>query len=125
MNKVKSVLKLIKNWIVGNGIEGAAGLGVGVGLWIFGLKIWAGVAFGIFIHEKLGLSKVRNKEKVMKGKPCTCGHTQNPEGLYDGSHLSNAKMSWKNIFKDDNQWNEKAIVGFISFLIMCIVMMLT
>ena len=37
MNKVKSVLKLIKNWIVGNGIEGAAGLGVGVGLWIFGL----------------------------------------------------------------------------------------
>ena len=32
-------------------------------------------------------------------------------------------MSWKNIFKDDNQWNEKAIVGFISFLIMCIVML--
>ena len=31
-------------------------------------------------------------------------------------------MSWKNIFKDDNQRNEKAIVGFISFLIMCIVM---
>jgi len=30
--------------------------------------------------------------------------------------------SWKNIFKDDNTWNEKSIVGFISFLIMCIVM---
>jgi len=33
-----------------------------------------------------------------------------------------AKMSWKNIFKDDNTWNEKSIVGFISFLIMVIVM---
>jgi hypothetical protein len=31
-------------------------------------------------------------------------------------------MSWKNIFKDDNTWNEKSIVGFIAFLIMVIVM---
>jgi hypothetical protein len=31
-------------------------------------------------------------------------------------------VSWKNIFKDDNTWNEKSIVGFISFLIMVIVM---
>ena len=29
MDKVKKVLNAIKNWIVGNGIEGAAGLGVG------------------------------------------------------------------------------------------------
>ena len=27
-----------------------------------------------------------------------------------------------NIFKDDNNWNEKTIVGFIAFLVMCIVM---
>jgi hypothetical protein len=32
-------------------------------------------------------------------------------------------MSWKNIFKDDNQWNEKSIVGFCAFLVMVIVMM--
>tara|TARA_Y100000592_G_scaffold80009_1_gene126304 strand:+ start:538 stop:762 length:225 start_codon:yes stop_codon:yes gene_type:complete len=32
-------------------------------------------------------------------------------------------MSWKNIFKDDNQWNEKSIVGFCAFLIMVIVML--
>ena len=32
-------------------------------------------------------------------------------------------MSWKNIFKDDNQWNEKSIVGFLAFLIMVIVML--
>ena len=29
---------------------------------------------------------------------------------------------WK-LFKDENDINEKAIVGFISFLIMCIVML--
>ena len=27
-----------------------------------------------------------------------------------------------NIFKDDNNWNEKAIVGFIAFLVMCVIM---
>jgi|TARA_R110000787_G_C13280794_1_gene432494 hypothetical protein len=28
---------------------------------------------------------------------------------------------WK-IFKDNNDWNEKAIVGFIAFIIMCLIM---
>ena len=32
-------------------------------------------------------------------------------------------MSWKNIFKDDNQWNEKSIVGFCAFHIMVVVML--
>ena len=27
-----------------------------------------------------------------------------------------------NIFKNDNIWNEKAIVGFIAFAIMCLIM---
>tara|TARA_B100001250_G_C19425166_1_gene625002 strand:+ start:245 stop:460 length:216 start_codon:yes stop_codon:yes gene_type:complete len=27
-----------------------------------------------------------------------------------------------NIFKDDNEWNEKAIVGFIAFIIVCLIM---
>jgi|TARA_R110000823_G_scaffold131780_1_gene260213 ABC-type uncharacterized transport system permease subunit len=27
-----------------------------------------------------------------------------------------------NIFKDNNEWNEKTIVGFIAFLIMCVIM---
>ena len=27
-----------------------------------------------------------------------------------------------NIFKDDNNWNEKAIIGFIAFTIMCLIM---
>jgi ABC-type uncharacterized transport system permease subunit len=31
-------------------------------------------------------------------------------------------MNFANIFKDDNDWNEKTIVGFISFAVMIIVM---
>jgi len=26
------------------------------------------------------------------------------------------------IFKDNNEWNEKSIIGFIAFLLMCIIM---
>lgn len=32
-------------------------------------------------------------------------------------------MSWKEIFKDENEYNEKSIVGFIAFLVMVIVML--
>lgn len=31
-------------------------------------------------------------------------------------------MSWKEIFKDENEYNEKSIVGFIAFLMMVVVM---
>jgi len=31
-------------------------------------------------------------------------------------------MSWKEIFKDDNDYNEKTIVGFLSFAVMVCVM---
>ena len=27
-----------------------------------------------------------------------------------------------NIFKDNNDWNEKSIIGFIAFTIMCVIM---
>ena len=27
-----------------------------------------------------------------------------------------------NIFKDNNDWNEKSIVGFVAFSIMCVIM---
>ena len=32
-------------------------------------------------------------------------------------------MSWKNIFKDDNTWNEKSIIGFRAFVVMVVVML--
>ena len=31
-------------------------------------------------------------------------------------------MSWKEIFKDNNEYNEKIIIGFCAFLIMVVVM---
>ena len=31
-------------------------------------------------------------------------------------------MSWKEIFKDNNEYNEKSIIGFCAFLIMVVVM---
>ena len=27
-----------------------------------------------------------------------------------------------NIFKDNNDWNEKSIIGFVAFMIMCLIM---
>ena len=29
-----------------------------------------------------------------------------------------------NIFKDNNDWNEKSIIGFVAFTIMCVIMIL-
>ena len=44
--------------------------------------------------------------------------------------MPNKKLNWTDsminmfskwtIFKDDNDWNEKSIIGFISFIIMCL-----
>jgi hypothetical protein len=31
-------------------------------------------------------------------------------------------MKWPEIFKDSNDWNEKTIIGFLSFAVMVIVM---
>ena len=32
-------------------------------------------------------------------------------------------MSWTKIFKNDNDWNEKTIIGFLSFAVMVLVML--
>ena len=32
------------------------------------------------------------------------------------------KLINMNIFKDNNDWNEKSIIGFIAFTIMCMIM---
>ena len=29
-----------------------------------------------------------------------------------------------NIFKDNNDWNEKSIIGFVAFAIMCLIMVM-
>ena len=29
-----------------------------------------------------------------------------------------------NIFKDNNDWNEKSIIGFVAFAVMCVIMIM-
>ena len=29
-----------------------------------------------------------------------------------------------NIFKDNNDWNEKSIIGFVAFTVMCVIMII-
>jgi len=36
--------------------------------------------------------------------------------------LMKKMMSWTKIFKNDNDWNEKTIIGFLSFAVMVLVM---
>ena len=38
--------------------------------------------------------------------------------------IEEPKESFFSIFKDDNDWNEKSIVGFIAFIVMIIVIVL-
>mgnify|MGYP003129477064 FL=1 len=33
------------------------------------------------------------------------------------------KQSFKNIFKDNNNYNEKSIIGFLAFAVMCVIML--
>ena len=57
VNWFKRIFNSVKGWIVGNGIEGILGLIVGLVLWTFGYKIYAGVAFGVFATRNWDLFK--------------------------------------------------------------------
>ena len=54
---IKKIYNSIKSWIVGNGIEGVLGLILGLILWSFGFKIYAGFAFGVFATRNWDLAK--------------------------------------------------------------------
>jgi len=56
---IKRVYNTIKSWIVLNGIEGVVGLIAGLLLWLFGFKIYAGFAFGVFATVNWNLFKNR------------------------------------------------------------------
>ena len=49
MDKLKEIWGKIIGWIDTKGFSALAALGVGEGLWIFGYKIYAGIAFGVFL----------------------------------------------------------------------------
>jgi hypothetical protein len=54
---IKKIYNSIKSWIVGNGIEGVLGFILGLVLWTFGYKIYAGFAFGVFATRNWDLLK--------------------------------------------------------------------
>ena len=54
---LKKIYNSIKSWIVGNGIEGILGFILGLVLWTFGFKIYAGFAFGVFATRNWDLLK--------------------------------------------------------------------
>lgn len=45
---LKKTFQVCKNWVVANGITGVGSIIIGLILWTFGYKIWAGFCFGIF-----------------------------------------------------------------------------
>ena len=54
---LKKIYTIVKNWVMANGIEGVLGLGLGLLLWSFGYKIYAGFAFGVFATRNWDLVK--------------------------------------------------------------------
>jgi hypothetical protein len=54
---IKKIYTIVKNWVVANGIEGVLGLIVGLFLWAFGYKVYAGFAFGVFATRNWDLVK--------------------------------------------------------------------
>ncbi len=61
---IKKIYNIIKTWIMLNGIEGVVGLLAGLVFWVFGFKIYAGFAFGVFATVNWNLFKT----KVLKLK---------------------------------------------------------
>jgi predicted small integral membrane protein len=57
VSSIKKFYNVVKSWIVGNGIEGILGLILGLLLWSFGFKVYAGFAFGVFATRNWDLIK--------------------------------------------------------------------
>tara|TARA_R110000822_G_scaffold24528_1_gene74622 strand:- start:63 stop:338 length:276 start_codon:yes stop_codon:yes gene_type:complete len=65
---VKRTFNAVKGWILGNGIEGILGLVLGLLLWSFGFKIYAGFAFGVFATRNWDLAKSKIVKLINKLK---------------------------------------------------------
>ena len=57
LSMIKKAVNAVKAWLKGNGIEGVLGLIVGLLLWSFGYKIYAGFALGVFATRNWDLAK--------------------------------------------------------------------
>tara|TARA_R110000796_G_scaffold115573_1_gene227661 strand:+ start:583 stop:795 length:213 start_codon:yes stop_codon:yes gene_type:complete len=54
---IKKIFTIVKDWVIANGVEGVLGLIVGLILWTFGYKIYAGFAFGVFATRNWDIVK--------------------------------------------------------------------
>lgn len=62
---VKKVIGLVKTWVLTIGIDGLGGGILGIILWIFGFKIYAGFALGIFASKNMDILKKFISEKFI------------------------------------------------------------
>lgn len=49
MDKLKTIFAKVVAWVDTKGFSAVASLGIGLVLWILGYKIYAGIAFGVFL----------------------------------------------------------------------------
>ena len=49
MEKLKQLFEKLVGWIDSKGFSALLSLGLGLGLWAFGYKIYAGIALGVFL----------------------------------------------------------------------------
>ena len=54
---IKNILNTIKNWFIGNGVEGILGLIIGIILLVMRLEFYSGLAFGVFACKNWELLK--------------------------------------------------------------------
>lgn len=63
---IKKIYETSKAWVIKNGIEGVAGLFIGLFLWAAGYKIWAGFSFGVFATRNWDILKSYVQSKIKK-----------------------------------------------------------
>ena len=55
MEKLKELFGKVSKWVDSKGFSALLSLGIGLGLWVFGYKIYAGIAFGVFLTRNWDL----------------------------------------------------------------------
>ena len=57
LNFLKKSYEVVKSFVVSKGFTALISLAIGAGLWIFGYKIYAGIAFGVFLTRNWDIIK--------------------------------------------------------------------
>jgi predicted small integral membrane protein len=55
MKKAKQLFTKVAGWIDSKGFSALLSLGLGLGLWLFGYQVYAGIAFGVFLTRNWDL----------------------------------------------------------------------